>query len=96
MGARGQGIQIADCEYGYIDGHEDLCNVFDEPGQTVHPDVPISWHSHGTAVLGAMIGLDNDYGINHSMLIFELLHAQSTGTPKLGDTTFMGGLALEF
>ncbi len=63
LGARGQGIQIADCEYGYIIGTEDLCNVIDEPGQTVDPTVAsYGWDNHGTAVLGEMVSLDNAYG----------------------------------
>jgi subtilisin family serine protease len=64
LGARGQGIQIADCEYGYIDGTEDLCDITDEPGQTIHPDtIANGWDNHGTAVLGEMVGLDNAYGV---------------------------------
>lgn len=63
LGARGQGIQIADCEYGYIQGTEDLCNITDEPGQTVHPNVSAyGWDDHGTAVFGEMVSLDNNYG----------------------------------
>jgi serine protease len=61
--ARGAGIKIADCEYGFVQGHEDLCGVVVEPGQTVHPEVAErNWHHHGTAVLGELIGLDNSYG----------------------------------
>ncbi len=63
LGARGQGVLIADCEYGYIPGTEDLCNIIDEPGQTVHPDVVINgWDDHGTATIGEMAALDNAYG----------------------------------
>lgn len=40
--------------------------------------------------------LDSDYGVNHTYLFVELLHALNFGEPRLGDTTFMGGLALEF
>lgn len=64
LGARGQGIRIADCEYGYIAGTEDLCDIVNEPGQTVHPGVAaMGWDDHGTAVLGEMAGLDNLYGV---------------------------------
>jgi len=64
LGARGAGIQIADCEYGHIQGTEDLCNVADEPGQTVDPGVAENgWDNHGTAVLGEIVGLDNSYGV---------------------------------
>lgn len=61
--ARGQGVRIADCEYGYTLAHEDLCGVLMEPGQTVHPDVIANgWDEHGTAVLGQIVSRDNAYG----------------------------------
>lgn len=61
--ARGNGIKLADCEYGYVDTHEDLCDIVLEPGQTVHPNVKsYGWDEHGTATLGEMISLDNGYG----------------------------------
>lgn len=61
--ARGSGIKIADCEYGFRTAHEDLCGVTTEPGQTPHPDVTTNgWDQHGTAVLGELIGRDNGYG----------------------------------
>jgi hypothetical protein len=64
LGALGQGVRIADCEYGYIPGTEDLCGILDEPGQTIHPDtIANGWDNHGTAVFGAMIGLQNGYGV---------------------------------
>ncbi len=60
---RGVGIQVADCEFGYVATHEDLCDIIMEPGQTIHPDtVAYGWDEHGTAVFGEMIGLDNEYG----------------------------------
>lgn len=45
---------------------------------------------------GAAQALDSDFGVNHTYLFAELLHVASGGEPKLGDTTVMGGLALEF
>jgi len=64
LGARGQGIEIADCEYAYILGTEDLCGITNEPGQTFRPDViALGWDDHGTAVLGMLVGIDNTYGI---------------------------------
>lgn len=61
--ARGAGIKIADCEYGYKTAHEDLCGVIMEPGQTPSPFVAENgWDHHGTAVLGELIGRDNGYG----------------------------------
>ncbi len=63
-GGRGQGVRVADCEYGYRDQHEDLCKVTCEPGVEVHPSVyAYGWHEHGTAVLGQMVGGDNGYGV---------------------------------
>lgn len=63
-GGRGQGVVIADCEYGYTPDHEDLCGIESEPGQTIHPNVySFGWDQHGTAVFGEMIGLDNGYGV---------------------------------
>ena len=61
--ARGAGIKIADCEYGYRAAHEDLCGVTMEPGQTPSAFVAENrWDQHGTAVLGELIGRDNGYG----------------------------------
>jgi subtilisin family serine protease len=63
-GGRGEGVRVADCEYGYRDNHEDLCDITPEPGMAVHPNViSYGWHEHGTAVLGQMVGGDNGYGV---------------------------------
>ena len=60
---RGSGIKIADCEYGYVMGHEDLCNITMEQGQTIHPNVIANgWDEHGTAVFGEMISTSNAFG----------------------------------
>lgn len=59
---RGAGIWVADCEFGVVTTHEDLCNIEREPGQTIHPGVPASWSDHGTAVFGEMTSLDGAYG----------------------------------
>jgi len=64
-GARGQGIQIADCEYAFHLGTEDLCDINIEPGVTfcpISPQFPESFYDHGTSVLGEMVALDNGYG----------------------------------
>ncbi len=61
QGGRGQGIQIADVERGYIRGHEDLCNINEPVGQVFDSSV-----NHGTAVLGELVALDtpgNQYGV---------------------------------
>jgi hypothetical protein len=61
--ARGAGIRIADCEYGYNADHEDLCDIIPEPGQTPHPNVISNgWDEHGTAVLGELVAEENAYG----------------------------------
>lgn len=63
-GGRGEGVRIADCEYGFREQHEDLCHIIAEPGIEVHPNVvAYGWHEHGTAVLGQLVGGDNGYGI---------------------------------
>lgn len=62
-GARGQGVRIADCEYWFHTGHEDLCNVTAEAGQTPSAFIVINgWHHHGTAVLGELAASNNSYG----------------------------------
>jgi hypothetical protein len=61
--ARGAGIKIADCEYGYNENHEDLCGVIPEPGQTIDPAVVKNgWDQHGTGVLGVLGSKDNAFG----------------------------------
>ncbi len=63
LGGRGAGIRVADCEYGVVSNHEDLCNIWLEPGQTPHPNVAANgWDEHGTAVFGELMSLDNGYG----------------------------------
>ena len=63
-GGRGEGVRVADAEYGYRANHEDLCDITPEPGQTVHPSViSFGWHEHGTATLGEMVAGDNGYGV---------------------------------
>lgn len=65
IGADGTGVRIADCEYGWMYGHEDLVDVdlHPEPGQTPVPDVAaLGWDDHGTAALGELAAADNGYG----------------------------------
>jgi hypothetical protein len=60
QGAKGLNIQFADIEYGYNENHEDLCNI---QGPTICLDLATSpQRGHGTAVLGELSALDNDYG----------------------------------
>ena len=62
--SRGQGVKIADCEYGFHPGHEDLCDIVAEPGQTPNSQVAeLSFDNHGTASLGISVGVDNGYGV---------------------------------
>jgi hypothetical protein len=61
--ARGGALQLADCEYWYVDGHEDLCDIGNEPGQTPDPGIFFyGWEHHGGATLGELASLDNAYG----------------------------------
>jgi len=64
-GGRGQGVNVADCEYWFDGDHEDLCGIIPEPGQTPDPFIiDLNWDEHGTAVLGELVGGDNGYGVN--------------------------------
>ena len=56
-GGTGEGIQIADIEYGWLVTHEDLptpLSVLNNSSLFVN---------HGTSVLGELVGVDNGYGI---------------------------------
>lgn len=66
LGLLGQGIRVADVEYGWNVAHEDLVDVdtHPEPGQTVHPQVFANdWDDHGASVVGLLAAPDNGYGI---------------------------------
>lgn len=65
LGLRGEGIRIADCEYGWNYTHEDLVDVAlnPEPFQTIDPSVIANgWDEHGTAALGELAAVTNAYG----------------------------------
>jgi hypothetical protein len=65
QGAKGAGVRISDCEFGWNPDHEDLVDIdiHLEPGQTIHPDVfNLGYDSHGTAALGELSAQDNGYG----------------------------------
>jgi hypothetical protein len=67
VGARGQGVRISDCEYGWDADHEDLndINIHLEVGQTIPPFVfSNGWDKHGTAALGEIAAQDNAYGFS--------------------------------
>jgi hypothetical protein len=61
LGAKGQAIRFADCEYNWVLSHEDLVDsgITPEPGQTPKPLFP----DHGTAVLGMVSAGQNGYGV---------------------------------
>lgn len=66
-GIRGQGVRLADCEYGWVTSHEDLVDagVVPEPGQTPVASVAsFGWDEHGTAALGASAAPWNGFGVN--------------------------------
>ncbi len=65
IGARGVGVRLSDCEYGWDPDHEDLndIDIHIEPGQTIPSWVYTNgWQHHGTAVLGETVSQDNSYG----------------------------------
>lgn len=65
LGLRGEGIRIADCEYGWNYTHEDLVDVSlnPEPFQTIDPGVYANgWDEHGTAAIGELAAVTNAYG----------------------------------
>ena len=60
-GGWGAGTVIADVETGWTDDHEDLIDT--ALGQFIGlPRLHYPW-DHGTAVLGELIGVDNDFGV---------------------------------
>jgi hypothetical protein len=61
--ASGDGVQVSDAEYGFYELHEDLCGVDIEDGHAIDFSLPVSYIQHGTAVLGILVGLDNEYGV---------------------------------
>lgn len=61
-GGRGEGIRIVDVEYAWTEGHEDLPPFFYRGGTVVPADRPCA-QSHGTAVLGEIVGRDNSFGV---------------------------------
>ncbi len=58
-GARGAGLHIVDVEGAWVWSHEDLAAPFYNPGG-MYPQQ--EWRDHGTAVLGVIASMDNDFG----------------------------------
>jgi uncharacterized repeat protein (TIGR01451 family) len=61
-GGRGENVQIIDIERWFNPAHEDLpaVTVYDNGDPLATFDAPFD---HGTAVLGQLFGLDNDFGV---------------------------------
>jgi len=60
-GGNGTGVRVVDIEDGWQTTHEDMPPLFYE-GKTTEPVSPGD-NSHGTAVLGVMVGAKNEYGV---------------------------------
>ena len=59
-GGRGQNVKMIDVELGWAWTHIDLPEPFFEGG---NPSPSQSYRDHGTAVVGIIAGIDNEYGI---------------------------------
>jgi serine protease len=64
-GASGAGVRIADVEYQWVLDHEDveLAPAANLESATLLDPFPVVQGSHGTAVLGVLIGRQNSYGV---------------------------------
>lgn len=70
-GARGRGIKVGVIEFSALLNHEDLKDSDGKRVVNLDPDVKIndmyllnaSWNNHGTATLGEIAGVENDFGI---------------------------------
>ncbi len=59
-GGKGSGVKIVDVEGGWSTGHEDFPAMF-YTGGTMSTDAV--WVDHGTAVMGIISGVENDFGV---------------------------------
>ncbi|RCU51636.1 hypothetical protein DU002_03970 [Corallincola holothuriorum] len=59
-GGRGEQIKVVDIEGGWNVTHEDMPALFLTMGTQISNS---SWRNHGTAVLGVIGGMDNNYGV---------------------------------
>src|SRR5262249_23493960 len=57
-GGKGEGVRVIDVEGGWTLDHEDLNPVFYQSGS---PSSDPGWKQHGTAVLGVIAAVENDY-----------------------------------
>ena len=60
LGADGATVKVVDVEGAWLWTHEDLPDPFLELGGQIDSQ---SWRNHGTAVMGEIRGVDNDYGV---------------------------------
>lgn len=60
-GGQGENVNWIDIEGGWQWTHEDLPDPFFEGGTQIDD---LDWRNHGTAVVGEVSGIHNDYGIN--------------------------------
>ncbi|MBL0692842.1 GON domain-containing protein [Comamonas sp. JC664] len=60
QGGRGTGVRVVDIEGGWRTTHEDLPGLFYQGGAQIDS---LSWRNHGTAVLGQIVGVRNNYGV---------------------------------
>lgn len=59
-GGKGQNVKFIDVELAWVWTHEDLAEPFHQGGT---PSTATSYRDHGTAVMGEVAGLENDFGI---------------------------------
>jgi len=60
-GGDGTGVKLVDIEYAWQTSHEDLEKSVDA---MIGGDMPVGYYTdHGTAVIGELIGTDNNYGV---------------------------------
>ncbi|MEM7453480.1 MAG: S8 family serine peptidase, partial [Planctomycetota bacterium] len=62
LGGRGAGVKFIDVELGWVHNHEDLDSAT-QFYQGVNDSNNVSYYSHGTAVLGEVVGEDNGFGV---------------------------------
>lgn len=63
LGFRGAGVRLTDVEYNWLATHEDLNEVDLHPELDQTPSLTGGYQDHGTAVVGAIAGQPNAYGV---------------------------------
>ena len=86
VGARGQGIQVADVEYGWHPQHEEWNdrNFSYVPGLTLVLGPEHEYSHHGTAVAGILFGGDDGYGVTGLVPDIDAFLAASEESVELG------------